>query len=151
MDREVVCVGLECVDWCEGLEASCLKWKVLDRAMKLAVPVIRTISWLKIDQLQRVHREMGSMLIVHSVLIKTMPDCVRTTWGVLQDLLGPCRWSVFLPTVPGTALDFVLCVWGQEITFSFVFLVCSLYLARLEDMAQRRTLLENERLSPKID
>ena len=45
----------------------------------------------------------------------------------------------------------IMSVWGQEIIFYLVFLVCSFYLARLEDMAKRRTLLENERLSSKIN
>ena len=43
----------------------------------------------------------------------------------------------------------VLSVWGQDIFF-YVFLVCSFYLARLKDMAKRRTLFKDERLSPKI-
>ena len=46
---------------------------------------------------------------------------------------------------------FLLCVWGQEIKTSFIFIVCSFRLARLEDMATRRTLFEDERQSPKIE
>ena len=45
----------------------------------------------------------------------------------------------------------LLCVWGQEINISFVFIVCSFQLAWLEDMAKRRTLLKDEYLSPKIE
>ena len=41
----------------------------------------------------------------------------------------------------------LLCVWGQDIIFCHVPCLL-LYLARLEDVAQRRTLLEDERLSP---
>ena len=40
---------------------------------------------------------------------------------------------------------------GSRNLFFYVFIVCSFYLARLEDMANRRTLLKDERLSSKIE
>ena len=57
--------------------------------------------------------------------------------------------TVLHPCLPRRQL--LLSVWGQEIKFSFVFIVCSFQLARLEDVAKRRTLLEDEHLSPKIE
>ena len=44
-----------------------------------------------------------------------------------------------------------VCLGSRNKTKSFVFIVCSFYLAMLGDMAKRRTLLVDERLSPKIE
>jgi hypothetical protein len=74
--HKVVSVCFEYLKRRESLEASYLKQGTFYGTMKLTVSAVRTIDQFKIYQLKRVHREMGYMLFVHSVLVKRVPDLI---------------------------------------------------------------------------
>ena len=90
---KVVGHGLENLEGCESFEASGLKWGLSDGVAKLPVPGVRSIDRLDIHQLERVQREMGRILLVRSVLVKTVLDLVRVSWGIFNDVPGAGDWN----------------------------------------------------------